>query len=414
MFGLTHDTDGNAIIREARILKVGIGLPKGKAINVWIHNDNKWRVRIGYKPDDSKTMSFESAKQAEEFYRANLAKAPTCPYPRKIGFFTFTRPVIDDGGEIFEPDWQAIEAHGPMPTEIDIVFLDDQPFSGAYQMWSTAELKCRGDGINARRVLAMAATDEEKALAQEAKQNGEKYFPIIEKCWTCGCPYSRESAEGKPSPCKPGGDLRLQLARNIRVGGTAYFHTSGYRSIGNIFSSLERIKTLTGGRLSGIPLKMVLRPYKTKHDGQAATQYGVSLEFRAEDVEALRKNLIEQAWKFRSVAEAPVRRLIESVEPALEEDDEEVPISAQAMTDEFYPEETAPPPKKPAAAVKTDEKTAKLAENLKQRRTATEIKKAQPAEQENVQPQLREELAAALAETEPAPTASVAQEGDLF
>ncbi len=75
-------------------------------------------------------------------------------------------------------------------------------------------------------------------------------------------------------------------------------HTTGYRSISQIFSSLYRLKTLTGDRLAGIPLKMVLRPYRTNHNGQAATQYGISLEFRAEDVESLRRNLIDQAFSF--------------------------------------------------------------------------------------------------------------------
>ena len=38
MFGITHETDGSLILREPRILKVGIGLPRGRALNCWIHN----------------------------------------------------------------------------------------------------------------------------------------------------------------------------------------------------------------------------------------------------------------------------------------------------------------------------------------------------------------------------------------
>lgn len=383
MFGLTHAEDGAPIIREARILKVGIGLPRGRALNCWIHNDGKWYFRIGKKGPDGK-LKIETATprglatraDAEAFYRDNYAKADLVAYPRKLGFFTFTRPVISDEGEIFEPDFPAIEAHGTTPTEIDIVFLDDNPFDGAYQMWSTSELKCKGDGINAMRVLSMGSA-ESKGW-QEAKDGGEKYFPIVDGCWIRGCPYAEET-EGKPSPCKPGGDLRFQLARNIRVGGSAYFHTSGFRSIAQIFSSLERIKTLTGGRLAGIPLKMVLRPYRTKHNSQPATQYGVGLEFRAEDIESLRRNLIEQAWKFRDLAgitAPPQPRLIESVptEPAgADEDDDDLPITAQVMASEFYPEEfeDADPPLVPATAPQanqakaaTDTKTAALTERL--------------------------------------------------
>lgn len=386
MFGLTHDEDGAVIIREARILKVGIGLPRGRAINCWIHNDGKWYFRIG-KMNNGKLefttapkTGLATAAEAEAFYRENYNKADIANYPRKLQFFTFTRPVIDnDGNEVFEPDFQAIEAHGSMPTAIDIVHLDDNPFNGAYQMWSSSELRCKGDGINAMRVLSMAATDEEKRLAAAAKDAGERYFPIINGCWTRGCPYSKEMTDDRnrvqPSPCKPGADLKFQLARNIRVGGTAYFHTSGIRSITQMHSSLERIKSLTGGRLAGIPLKMTLRPYKTKHNGQTATQYGVSLEFRAEDIDSLRTNLIEQAFKFRSVPEMPQRRLLEagSAEQVIEDsEDEEVPISAQAMAGEFYPEESEPGPQQqttPAAsasaATATEQKTADLAQKLK-------------------------------------------------
>jgi hypothetical protein len=422
LFGITHHIDGSLLIREPRILKVGIGLPRGRALNVWIHNDKRWYFRIGVKGSDGK-LKFETVHkaglatraEAQRFYRENYAKAEPCNYPRKLGFFTFTRPVIgEDGTEVFEPDFEAIEAHGPAPTEIDIVFLDDNPFSGAYQMWSTSELRCKGDGVNAQRVFSMAATDEEKRLVQEAKNAGKKYFPIIGGCWTNGCPYSKEGVDDRgrpqPSPCKPGGDLKFQLARNIRVGGTAYFHTSGYRSISHIFSSIERIKTLTGGRLAGIPLKMVLRPYRTKHNGQSATQYGVSLEFRAEDIESLRKNLMEQAFRFRQVLEpGPARRLLDApAEPVTEEEEEEeLPINAQAMTDEFYADagdtaEEEPAAAKPVntAAAATEAKTSDLAEKLK-----AQTKRKAPAE--SYAPPAPPPAAAPKPASEP-------QDGDLF
>ena len=391
MFGLTHEADGTPIIREPRILKVGIGLPRGRGLNVWLHNDRRWYFRIARKGPDNK-IKFEtcdpkglaSRKEAERFYRENYKKAEMVNYPRKLSYFTFTRPVVaEDGGEVFEPDFEAMEAHGPTPTEIDVVFLDDDPFAGAYQMWSTSELKCKGDGRTAMRILSMAANDEEKRLAQLAEEAGSKYFPILEGCWTNGCSYSKEFKDDRgrlqPSPCKPGGDLKFQLAQNIRVGGTAYFHTSGFRSISHIFSSLERIKTLTNGRLAGVPLKMVLRPYKTKHDGQTATQYGVGLEFRAEDIKSLRQNLMEQALKFHMVSvEPPPRRAIESsggsaALPLIEEGDEEVPIlSAQAIADEFYPdgvdhddEEAPPTTASDGAKTATQNTTAELAGKLK-------------------------------------------------
>lgn len=376
MFGITHDPDGTPIIREPKILKVGIGLPRGPACNVWMAPDNTWKIRVGFKQGEAKVYTFQSRAEAEKFYQDTINQAPVCNYPRKIGFFTFTRPVLVDGAERFEPDFPAIEAHGPTPTEIDIVFLDDQPFTGSYQMWSSAELKCHGDGINAMRVLSMA-TPEQRDLSEAAAAAGERYFPIIGGCWTCGCPYSKEPDAKHPSPCKPGGDLKFQLARNIRVGGTAYFHTTGYRSIAQIFSSLFRLKSLTGDRLVGIPLKMVLRPYKTTHNGQAATQYGVGLEFRAEDIEALRRNLIEQAWSIRKLMQPPQPvKMIEAGQEDPVDGDDDTPIGAGAMADEFYPaaiEEGEQDPQPTTAstqvAAATETKTAGLADKLKSART---------------------------------------------
>ena len=370
MYGLTHDETGAPVIREPKLLKVGIGLPRGRALTVWTTiQDGKtvWKLAVGFKKGEIKTQTFPDRKTCETAWRNSLDGAPVASYPRKISFFTFTRPVTTDQGEEFIPDFDAIEAHGPGPTEIDVVFLDDNPFMGQYQMWSASELKCHGDGINALRVVSMAAAEQKHLI-----EPGERWFPIVDGCWTKGCPYA-----GAEKGCKPGGDLKFQLARNIRVGGTAYFHTTGFRSISQIFSSLERIKMLTNGRLRGLPLKMVLRPYRVKPEGQkATTQYGVSLELRSEDMEKLRRLLVENLWT-TPVAAAP--RQIEA--PA----DEEPIISAQAMTAEFYPESAEQDEDeqdgtaRPEAAAATDKKTEDLAEKLKQRRSASQ---EQPKTQE--------------------------------
>jgi len=382
LYGITHQIDGSPIVREAKLVKVGIGMPKGKSAMVWTESrDGKlaWCVSAGYEKGKTTVTRFASRGEAERHYDATAPKSPECPYPRKISWFTFTRPTADGS---FEPDFDAIEAHGPMPSEIDIVFMADDPFAGEYQMWSASELKCHGNGIDAMRVLGLAATDEEKALAAEMKAAGQKMFPIIDGCWTRGCPYQKpEVRNGKecPSPCKPSGDLRFQLVRNLRVGGTCYFHTTGYRSISQIFSSLYRIKTLTGGLLVGIPLVMVLRPYKTNHNGQAATQYGVSLEFRADTIEALRKNMIEQALSFRRAIAAPPAMLPAGSEDMIEDGDEEQPeaVRAAAMAAEFYPEvedrPAAAAASAPAAkvAAKTEERTAGLRDRMRGARATT-------------------------------------------
>jgi hypothetical protein len=408
MFGLTHERDGMPIMREPRILKVGIGLPRGRGLEVWQHpTDKLWYFRKAIpKKGPGKGVDWEllnaksgipTREKAEEFYYAQYPKAEIVNYPRKLSFFFFTKPVVmDDGGEAFVPDFEAIEAHGPQPREIDIVFLDDNPFTGAYQMWSTSELRCKGDGINAMRVLSMANSHEEQELKKLAEAKGERYFPIVGGCWTGGCQYAG-------SDCKPGGDLKFQLAQNIRVGGTAYFHTTGFRSISQIFSSLERIKSLTGGRLTGVPLKMCLRPYKARHEGKTSLQYGVSLEFRAEDVGMLREKLAAQVWSFNNALNAPtqynpgigraiagpVRGLApRAIEPAEEPvsgiaEGDEHPLGAAVIHDEFYAsdgedygEEEGGSESRPGAAVASDAKTAELRDRLAAQQAANQQKAA--------------------------------------
>lgn len=410
MFGITHQLDGSPIIREPRILKVSIGAPKGRAILVFIApndaGDPMWKITIGYKGkgQEPKTYAYKTREEAEKAYAGFVAsnQVPNCPFPRKLGFFAFTRPTVEG----FEPAWDAIEAHGSKPTEIDIVFLDDDPLEGAYQMWSSSELRCKGDGVNAMRVCSMARGPQEQDLARAAMAAGEKTFPIIDGCWMKGCEYSKEK-DGKPSLCKPGADLKFQLARKLKVGGTAYFHTTGFRSISQLYSALWRFRALTGGGdqsrgyLAGIPFKMVLRPYKTNHNGQAATQYGVSLEFRAETVEALQREMLEQGLRFRQALlptggpqrvqtrqiSAPVAALPPAqadTEEIIDPGDEDEATRARAMADEFYPgadndgEEHQPTPATvgSSAAMVTESKADELRARLQQQSANVQARNA--------------------------------------
>ena len=354
LYGLTHDLDGNPVVREPKLLKVGIGCLKGPAIEVFLR-DGKWTVRTGYERGKIKSFDCTDRQQAQHSYAALRKTAPDCPYPRKLNYFTFSRQAADG---TMEPDWDAIEAHGDQPSEIDVVFFSDQPLDASYAMWGSSELKCKGDGLNAERVCTMAANDEERQLAEAARAAGSKYFPIIEGCYMRGCQYARETQQGQKTlapMCKPHADLKFQLAKNLRVGGTAYFHTTGFRSISQLFSCLYRFRCLTGGGdpgrgfLVGIPFKFVLRQFRTNHNGQAGTAYGVALEFRAETIDALVKNMVEQGLKFLTAMLAPGRpaavaasagqRMLSAAsieeEPDVADADENEAATAAAIDQEF-------------------------------------------------------------------------------
>jgi hypothetical protein len=242
-----------------------------------------------------KVSKYADKAEAWKAYMQARKTAPDRKYPRKVPYFTFLRMGADGN---YVHDFEAIENHGAAPTEIDIVFLDNNPLDAAFQMFTAAELKCEGNGLDARRRLSMASTPDEKLLAEAAAADGEKYFPIIDGCYSRGCPYPKE---GK---CKPHGRLMFQLLNSPRVGGTCSYDTTSYRSIPQLSSGIEQIKQVTGrgvaahGRVAGIPLKLVLRPYKVTHDGKPSTQFGVSLEFRAENAVELARMLIHTADEY--------------------------------------------------------------------------------------------------------------------
>lgn len=376
MVGLTHTAQGQPVIRETKVLKVGIGHARGKACDVYVNGDGKWVVRCATEGTDRKlkfdnVTVYDTRAEAEVGFRSAWKKAPVCTYPRKTAYFNFTRPVMgDDGAQIYIPDFEAIEAHsftdpnkpGP-PTEIDIFFLDNEPLDGGFQNWAASELKCQGDGVNALRSISMAKTPEEQAAAKTAQAAGLKVFPIVDGCYTRGCPYGKETivnGRTQPAPCGPNATIKFQLTRSMRVPGTAFFHTGSFRSIPQITSALERIKSLTNGRVSRIPLKMVVRSHKTNHNGQAAVQQNVSIEFRPEDMDHLRQTLLDQAWKFEGMGLGPVApRMIDAPEDGVELMDDD-----GVFDDDQASDITAEPIETSGAAQATAAATADLSERL--------------------------------------------------
>ncbi len=381
MYGVTHNMDGTARVQVPKTVKVGIGLPAGPSIYAYINGEKQWVVVVG-----KEGRAFPNKQEAQKFYRATKPNAPKREYPQRLPFFIFTR-VSPDG--TFEPEWDAIESCGPLPTEVDIVFVSDEPFTASYQMWTATERKCEGDGQDAMRICSMAATDEEKALAKQAEAKGEKYFPIKGGCWMHGCRFSKPPDERHPAPCRPHGRLLFQLFNAIRLGGTAYYDTTGFRSISQIYSCLETFKTVSGkgrpenGFVAGIPLKLVLRPYKVAHNGKSATQYGVALEFRASSAIELKKQLVEHAVQYRLAEAEPLKALNAAPTPIdlppSEEDTEPPPETAAAMAAEFYPAQNQGTDDEDFA---DPEAAAETAPPIKMPRRKSEKAVQQPATQE--------------------------------
>lgn len=333
MYGLLHAPDGTALERHVRILKVGFGIPSGPDVHVLIKPDGKWKVEIPkYEAGKLVLMAkeYDNRRDAERFYIESRKTAPDRKYPRKLPYFTFLRIGIDGN---YSHDFDAIEQHGPIPTELDVVFLTNEPLENAFQWWTAAELKCEGDGLCARRRVTEAKTTEEKKLAAAAIASGDKFFPILAgHCYTGDCPFPK----GDKPICKPHARLYFQLVNSPRIGGSCTYDTTGMRSISQLFSCIQQIKSMTGngfaerGSVAGIPLKLVLRPYKTSHNGQPSVQYGVSLEFRAASAIELMNGLHQHVAAFRHAAR--IDRPAAQIEAGAEEIYD--PIEVEALTGE--------------------------------------------------------------------------------
>lgn len=347
LYGILHDPTGAAVVKTVKVLKVGIGIPSGPDIHVWIAGDGKWHVATGVyqgkSRKESKVQKFDDATAAERYYLTARASAPERLYPARLSHFTFLRM----GPTGYVHDFAAIGEHGVMPTEIDIVFLSNDPFDYRYALYTKTEMKCEGNGHDARRRVNFAQTPAQRELADAAEAGGERFFALEGACSEMGCPFAGVD-------CKPHSTLYFQLQGDLRFGGDCTFSTTGFRSTGDLFSSLEAIKKATGrgraedGRVAGIPLKLVLRPYRTKYkDSQqverTSIQYAASVEYRAGSADALSLvgSMLTHADDFEALQQGTPLQLgaasesVEAGEPIIGEVivDENEPIPDELLED---------------------------------------------------------------------------------
>lgn len=387
MIGLTHDGNATPLIRAVKATRVGIGIPKGKAVLVYIDGDPKerstwiWKILFGqWVPPASgngdpkfkmvEVFSTKSAAEAESWYLKNRDKAADPGYPQKISFFTFTKKsVISEAKKIEEfqePDFAAIAAHGPRPKEIDILLMDENPLLiNEYAMYSKSEKQCYGDGEIGMRVLSMAKSAEEKKLAEEAKASGERYFPVLNGCATNGCPYYPNGG------CKPSLTMAFQLMNSLRIGSTAFFTTTAINSSWKINSGIADLRSKARS-IAGKPVKLCVSPIRTNHidpktqKAMPGLSYGVHIELRAEDLEQMRK-MLSSGW----MEQEQPRAIAAAAAPL--EDGEEIQTASE-IAGEFYVErddEDSAPADIPPAGVKSNEKVAALEEQLKAAKAAT-------------------------------------------
>lgn len=253
-----------------------------------------------------------------------VVKTQTGTRPNKLDHFIFLRK----GAKTleWEPDPDLVKRFGAECREVFIILLTDEienVFRTEYAWWSKTEKKCWGDGLRATR-------------RTEKNPDGEDWTPCGDTC-----------PELDKNICKPSGDLYFVLAEQPRLGSVCRLHTTSYRSVRQIHSALEQIRTITGGRLAGIRCKLVVRPEKAayfdakKNSKVSTTIYALNIEISAQDMQRLIGEMTQHAKLFEQTKKLlGAGRRVELV-PDDEPEIERAPDVAQ----EFYPaEEIAPAP----------------------------------------------------------------------
>ncbi len=241
--------------------------------------------------------------------------------PQKLDHFVITGMARGQDGN-FLPDrrlMSVLQGDEPKLTRIPVRLLFDEPslnFQSRLVAYSGTDVWCHGDGETAER---------------EGKPRA------------CPCPnvepaYPAMNGESGPK-CKMNGRLSVIIDGAATVGGVWTFRTTSYNSILGITSAMDFFLALTGGKLAGLPLDLVLAPKTGKRpDGGAVTVFVVSLEYRG-PIEQLREYALRaataEAQYSARMAElhSSAKALIEApVAPAEREEREEIVA-------EFYPQQ---------------------------------------------------------------------------
>lgn len=266
----------------------------------------------------------------------------TYQLPQKLDHFIIT--TLERGPDNnFVIDKEIHAKLGEKPTSIPVKLLFDDialNFNCRYACYNGKTLFCSGDGENALRMNPGSA---ERIEVQ------------------CPCNRQDPTYTGKDK-CKINGTLSVMIDGVNSVGGIHKFRTTGYNSTVGILSSLTLIRSLTGGFLAGLPLRMTIQPKVCTNpvDGSSQTVYVVGIEFAGsiDDLYGKTLAIAQKNADFRARmvhVEDEVKKLI-SVDAGLIDE-------AGDIQEEFYPEEQD----KPVLQVETDKP-------LTQEKTETEIK----------------------------------------
>jgi len=164
-------------------------------------------------------------------------------YPVQTDYFVVTPSdtTPENAAKLFK------EVYGERPKELNIMFpLNDREsfFPQAYKRYSAAGLMCKGNGH-------IAIENVEGKLTE---RNCDPEF----------CEYFQKGH------CKLRAHLQVILP-DIPGLGVWQIDTGSFNSVRNINSAIAFVQALTGGRISMIPLKLIIRAHKGRDDKGVTT-----------------------------------------------------------------------------------------------------------------------------------------------
>lgn len=257
-------------------------------------------VKIGFKGDKKKTANNVEFR-----------------LPKKYDHFVVVTRETDDSDN-FKTDTELMGRLGNHSMELDILLLSDQielNFQYFLAAYSGPRMYCTGNG-------------------KEAIRYDEKRVESKIVCDMRTCPIFLGNFKKQNIQCKPQGRLYFILTQKKMLGGVYSFKTTSWETIRNIVSSLEFIRAISGGVISGIPLKLKLYPVRDNTINGQVTNYKVTVVYEG-DPHSLRQAVLlehqlrESSRIDRKALEEEYREVVESHVDSPEEE--------ARTAEEFYP-----------------------------------------------------------------------------
>jgi hypothetical protein len=288
-------------------------------------------------------------------------------HPRRLDHFVFKRKTLQGQDVVWVPAPDIAQAHGEKPTELGIIFLNDEPrevFRTEYALWTTSACKCHGELVQIAngegpRYEMRATRRTQKHPEGEAWPGSYRYVDgpkkgqPVEACGD-GCP------ELERGDCRPSGDLYFILEKFPTFGAICRLHTSSYRSIRNLSNGLMQIRRLNGGRLTGIKAVLKASPERVSYSDRDGTRhtsvaYILSLEIGGRDLRALVASMTEPV---KLLGQGPAAlSLPQGVQYVARES---VAERAQEIASEFYPTDDGSAEEAPETVAGQDESDEQL------------------------------------------------------